>query len=145
MTLPAAAGDPADRDRRHLAGCRTRRCSTVGVNETPSGGGDDPAAIARRQRIAAVGPEGARGAAAQPRRAADVEVPARAALGSDGASVIVTATAVVAIITAAITSAFVARAEREHALADGVEDAALEARLNARFDPLESMLHEEKT
>jgi voltage-gated potassium channel len=56
-----------------------------------------------------------------------------------------------AIITAAITSSFVARAEREHALADDAEDAALEARLNARFDDLtmrldrlESMLREEK-
>ena len=57
-----------------------------------------------------------------------------------------------AIITAAITSSFVARAEREHALAEDVEDAALEARLNTRFDDLtvrfdrlESMLREEET
>jgi voltage-gated potassium channel len=57
-----------------------------------------------------------------------------------------------AIITAVITSSFVARAEHEHALADDVEDAALEARLNARFDDLsvcfdriESMLREEET
>lgn len=57
-----------------------------------------------------------------------------------------------AIITAAITSSFVARAEREHALAEDVEDAAVEARLNTRFDDLtvrfdrlESMLREEET
>jgi voltage-gated potassium channel len=51
----------------------------------------------------------------------------------------------VAIITAAITSSFVARAAREHALAEEVEDTALEARLDARFDRLEAMLREEKT
>jgi voltage-gated potassium channel len=57
-----------------------------------------------------------------------------------------------AIITAVITSSFVARAERERALAEDVEDAALEARLDARFDDLsvrfdrlESMLREEET
>jgi hypothetical protein len=41
--------------------------------------------------------------------------------------------AFLAIITAAITSTFVARAERERSIAEGVEDAALEDRLNARF------------
>jgi len=46
------------------------------------------------------------------------------------ASVIVTATAV-------ITSTFVARAERERAIAEGVEDAAQEERMDARFDELE--------
>ena len=57
-----------------------------------------------------------------------------------------------AIITAVITSSFVARAESERSAEDDVEDAALEARLNARFDDLtarfgrlESMLREEKT
>jgi len=46
----------------------------------------------------------------------------------------------------------VARAEREHALADNLKDAGLEAPLDARFDDLtlpfdglESMLQEEKT
>jgi voltage-gated potassium channel len=69
-----------------------------------------------------------------------------------GVIVMLEGIAFLAIITAVITSSFVARAEREHALADDVEDAALEARLNARFDDLtmrfdrlESMLHEEKT
>jgi voltage-gated potassium channel Kch len=69
-----------------------------------------------------------------------------------GVIVMLEGIAFLAIITAAITSAFVARAEREHALAEDMEDAALEARLNARFDDLtmhfdrlESMLREEKT
>jgi voltage-gated potassium channel len=69
-----------------------------------------------------------------------------------GVIVMLEGIAFLAIITAVITSSFVARAEREHALADDVEDAALEARLNARFDDLtmrfdrlESTLHEEKT
>jgi hypothetical protein len=58
--------------------------------------------------------------------------------------------AFLAIITAAITSSFVARAEREQALAEGVEEAAFEARvdarfdeLSARFDRLEAMLGEQ--
>jgi voltage-gated potassium channel len=42
-----------------------------------------------------------------------------------------------AIITAAITSTFVARAERERAIQEGMDDAALEARLDGRFDELE--------
>ena len=69
-----------------------------------------------------------------------------------GVIVMLEGIAFLAIITAAITSSFVARAEREHALADDVEDAALEARLDARFNDLtvrfgrlESMLREEKT
>jgi voltage-gated potassium channel Kch len=44
--------------------------------------------------------------------------------------------AFLAIITAAVTSTFVVRAERERALADGVEEVALEERLDARFDEL---------
>ena len=59
--------------------------------------------------------------------------------------------AFLAIITAAITSSFVARAERELALADDAEDAALEARLDAhfddvsvRFDRIESILREQE-
>ncbi len=51
--------------------------------------------------------------------------------------------AFIAIITAAITSSFIARAEREQAIDDGVEDAALEARINARFDRLEAMLRDQ--
>ena len=69
-----------------------------------------------------------------------------------GVVVMLEGIAFLAIVTAAITSSFVARAERELALADDVDDAALEARLNARFDDLamrfdrlESMLQEEKT
>jgi voltage-gated potassium channel len=68
-----------------------------------------------------------------------------------GVIVMLEGIAFLAIVTAVITSSFVARAEREHSLADDVEDAALEARLNARFDDLtmrfdrlESMLREEK-
>jgi voltage-gated potassium channel len=57
-----------------------------------------------------------------------------------GALVMLEGIAFIAIITAAITSTFVARAERE---AGEVEDAALEARLNARFDRLEAMLRED--
>jgi voltage-gated potassium channel len=59
--------------------------------------------------------------------------------------------AFLAIITAAITSSFVARAEREQAVAESLDDAALEERLNARFDDLtvrferlEAMIAEEK-
>jgi voltage-gated potassium channel len=69
-----------------------------------------------------------------------------------GVIVMLEGIAFLAIVTAVITSSFVARAEREHALAEDVEDVALEARLNARFDDLsmrfdrlESMLREEKT
>ncbi|MGN6403840.1 potassium channel family protein [Sinomonas sp.] len=59
--------------------------------------------------------------------------------------------AFLAIITAAITSSFVARAEREQAVAEGLDEAALEERLNARFDDLtvrferlEAMIAEDK-
>jgi len=38
---------------------------------------------------------------------------------------------------AAITSSFVARAEQERAIEEGAEDAALEERLDARFDEIE--------
>jgi voltage-gated potassium channel len=57
-----------------------------------------------------------------------------------GALVMLEGIAFLAIITAAITSAFVARAERE---AGAAEDAALEARLDARFDRLEAMIREQ--
>jgi voltage-gated potassium channel Kch len=57
-----------------------------------------------------------------------------------GALVMLEGIAFIAIITAAITSTFVARAERERG---EVEDAELEARLNARFDRLEAMLRED--
>ena len=58
--------------------------------------------------------------------------------------------AFLAIITAAITSTFVARAARERDLAEGIDEAAFETRiegrldeLNGRFDQLESMLREQ--
>jgi len=54
-----------------------------------------------------------------------------------GAVVMLEGIAFLAITTAVITSTFVARAEQERAIAEGVEDAALEARLDARFDDLE--------
>jgi voltage-gated potassium channel len=44
--------------------------------------------------------------------------------------------AFLAIITAAVTSTFVVRAERERGIADGAEEVALEERLDARFDEL---------
>jgi voltage-gated potassium channel Kch len=44
--------------------------------------------------------------------------------------------AFLAIITAAVTSTFVVRAEQERSIAEGVEDVALEERLDARFDEL---------
>ena len=56
-----------------------------------------------------------------------------------------------AIITAVITSSFVARAANERSLAEGADDAALEARLDARFDDvsvrfdrIESILREQE-
>jgi voltage-gated potassium channel len=68
-----------------------------------------------------------------------------------GAVVMLEGIAFLAIITAAITSSFVARAEREQALAEGKDEAAFEARLDARFDELtarfdrlEAMLGEEE-
>ena len=58
--------------------------------------------------------------------------------------------AFLAIITAAITSTFVARAQRERDLAEGADEAAFESRiegrldeLNGRFDQLEAMLREQ--
>ena len=58
--------------------------------------------------------------------------------------------AFLAIITAAITSTFVARAARERELAEGIDEAAFEKRiesrldeLDGRFDRLESMLREQ--
>jgi voltage-gated potassium channel len=58
--------------------------------------------------------------------------------------------AFLAIITAAITSTFVARAARERDLAEGIDEAAFEARvesrfdeLSGRFDQLEAMLREQ--
>jgi voltage-gated potassium channel Kch len=54
-----------------------------------------------------------------------------------GVVVMLEGIAFLTITTAVITSTFVARAERERAIADGVEDAAQEERLDARFDELE--------
>lgn len=45
--------------------------------------------------------------------------------------------AFLAVVTAAITSSFVARGEKERAIAEEAEGAALEERLDARFDELE--------
>ena len=66
-----------------------------------------------------------------------------------GAVVMLEGIAFLAIITAAITSSFVARAESERSIAEGAEDVAMEARLEARFDEmgqrfdrLEAMLRE---
>jgi voltage-gated potassium channel len=53
-----------------------------------------------------------------------------------GAVVMLEGIAFLAIITAAITSSFVARAERERAVADAEDEHALETRLDARFDDL---------
>src|SRR5215470_9571770 len=54
-----------------------------------------------------------------------------------GVVVMLEGIAFLAITTAVITSTFVARAERERAIEEGVEDAALEKRLDERFDELE--------
>jgi voltage-gated potassium channel len=59
-----------------------------------------------------------------------------------GALVMLEGIAFIAIITAAITSTFVARAERELAAAGDEGEAELEARINARFDRLEAMIRE---
>jgi voltage-gated potassium channel len=48
--------------------------------------------------------------------------------------------AFVAIVTAVITSSFVARAERERDFADDADETREEARLNARFDELDNRL-----
>jgi voltage-gated potassium channel Kch len=70
--------------------------------------------------------------------------PAHASGRHVGALVMLEGIAFLAIITAAITSTFVARAQRERSAVEGVEEAELEARLNARFDRLESLLLESK-
>jgi voltage-gated potassium channel Kch len=44
--------------------------------------------------------------------------------------------AFIAIITAAVTSTFVVRAERERSIEEGAEEVALEERIDARFDEL---------
>jgi len=54
-----------------------------------------------------------------------------------GVVVMLEGIAFLAITTAVITSTFVARAERERAIEEDAEDAALEERLDARFDELE--------
>jgi len=54
-----------------------------------------------------------------------------------GVVVMLEGIAFLTITTAVITSTFVARAERERSLADDADDAALEERLDARFDELE--------
>ncbi|HEX6663447.1 MAG TPA: potassium channel family protein [Gaiellaceae bacterium] len=62
-----------------------------------------------------------------------------------GAVVMLEGIAFVAIVTAAITSTFIARAARERSLAEGVDDAAVQKRfdeMGRRFDHLESMLRE---
>jgi voltage-gated potassium channel Kch len=67
------------------------------------------------------------------------------------AAVMLEGIAFLAILTAAITSSFVARAQREQALAEGREEAAFDARIDARldefagrFDQLEAMLREQR-
>lgn len=57
-----------------------------------------------------------------------------------GAFVMLEGIAFLAIVTAAITSSFVARAEREQQLADEDEADAVLARLEARFDQVDSRL-----
>jgi voltage-gated potassium channel len=54
--------------------------------------------------------------------------------------VMLEAVALVAIVTAAITSTFVARAERMQSVADAKDDAAEEARNQARFEELSERL-----
>ena len=54
-----------------------------------------------------------------------------------GVVVMLEGIAFLAITTAVITSTFVARAEQERAVEEDAEDAALERRLDARFDELE--------
>jgi voltage-gated potassium channel len=57
-----------------------------------------------------------------------------------GVFVMLQGIAFLAIITAAITSSFVARAERESAAAERAEEATEEGRLDARFDDLDERL-----
>jgi voltage-gated potassium channel len=54
-----------------------------------------------------------------------------------GVVVMLEGIAFLTITTAVITSTFVARAAQERAIEEGLEDAALEERLDARFDELE--------
>lgn len=54
-----------------------------------------------------------------------------------GAFVMLEGIAFLAIITAVITSTFVARAEKERQLAEEADDAALRAKLESRFDELD--------
>jgi voltage-gated potassium channel len=54
-----------------------------------------------------------------------------------GVLVMLEGIAFLTIITAAITSTFVARAERERSIAEGTDEAALGERIDARFDKLE--------
>jgi voltage-gated potassium channel len=54
-----------------------------------------------------------------------------------GAFVMLEGIAFLAIVTAVITSTFVARAEQERQAADQADDAALETRLGARLDELD--------
>jgi voltage-gated potassium channel Kch len=62
--------------------------------------------------------------------------PAHASGRIVGAFVMLEGIAFLAIITAAVTSTFVVRAERERELTEGREELALEERLDARFDEL---------
>jgi len=62
--------------------------------------------------------------------------PAHASGRIVGAFVMLEGIAFLAIITAAVTSTFVVRAERERAIAEGAEEAAFEERVDARFDEL---------
>lgn len=79
------------------------------------------------------------------------DVTPKAAIGRVIASaVMLEGIAFLAIITAAITSTFVARAQRERDLAEGIDEAAFEKRiegrldeLSGRFDQLEAMLREQ--
>ena len=57
-----------------------------------------------------------------------------------GVIVMLQGIAFLAIITAAITSSFVARAERESAAAERAEESTVEDRLEARFDGLDARL-----
>jgi voltage-gated potassium channel len=63
--------------------------------------------------------------------------PSHAAGRLVGVLVMLEGIAFLTITTAVITSTFVTRAQRERSSADGAEDAALEERLDTRFDELE--------
>ncbi|HSP71567.1 MAG TPA: potassium channel family protein [Gaiellaceae bacterium] len=69
------------------------------------------------------------------------DVTPRAAIGRlVGAAVMLEGIAFLAIVTAAITSTFVARAQSERAAAESVEEATQEARDEVRFDELTERL-----